>query len=299
MASGGPGNPPSADVFQARLDTGLAGVSNTLTLLPYKGNRILVNGQNVIIPPTGFTLLVGANLITALGGDSGGAGAANTLYYVYVSNAKATFSPSSIRLSNNPPSLVSGVKYLGVAGNALNWRFVGWVRLNATPNFESSLTSRTIVNYYNRLALDMYVNPGYVNDNVSTTYSINTATYSTLAAFIGAGISRLTFISNGEDAVDYDATYVILAGATILTLAAIGEDSVTQAAVQAMTQMVGIASNNSVSLSRKPTFVEGVHTLDMLAAAQGGNSNFYADGGRSGGDAVDAPATELSATVYG
>jgi hypothetical protein len=300
MAGGGGGGAPSStDIFQARLNTALGGVSNTLTLLPYKGNKILIGGVNTAIPSGGLTVLVGANLITALGADSGVAGAANTLYYVYVSNSKSPFAPNSIRLSNNPPSLVNGVKYLGVAANALNWRFAGWVRLNATPNFESSLTSRTIVNYYNRLALSMYVNPGYVNDNAATTYLINTTTYSTLAAFVGSGISKLTFISNGEDDVDYDANYVILAAATILTLAAIGEDSVTQAAVQAMTQMVGIASNNSISLGRKVTFTEGVHTLDMLAAAQGGNSNFYADGGRAGGDPVDAPATELSATVYG
>lgn len=113
MAGGGPGNSSGGNVFQARLNTALGGQSNTLTLLPYKGNQILVGGRVVTVPSLGLTRLVTDNIISGSGADSGSPGIANSLYYVYVSNNLATFSPSSIRLSSTPPVLVNGVKYLG------------------------------------------------------------------------------------------------------------------------------------------------------------------------------------------
>jgi hypothetical protein len=300
MASGGPGVPTPLNVFEARLDTDFGGVSNTLTLLQHKGRRVEINKRVITVPGGGLSRDVADNLIDAAGADAGAAGAANTLYYVYVSNAMASFSPTSIRLSATAPTLVDGVRYLGAAGNALNWRFVGWVRLNATPQFESSETGRLVVNYYNRLALSLYTNPGYVNNNAQTSYSTSSAPYVTLASVIGSGTSQLRFISNGEDAVAYYSTYLVGTGGTEVALAGIGEDTQTNPAVSAISQLVGVSAANTISLGRAPTFTEGFHTLDMLiATADGQTIIFYADQGRLGGETVDSPGTMLSAVVYG
>lgn len=288
------------DVFQARLFTELNGVSSTLTLLPYKGNEILVNDELVVVPDAGMTRLVTDNMIDAAGAVSG-VPAPDTLYYVYVSNSQAVFSPLSIRLSATPWTTVEGVKYLGAAGNARNWRFVGWVRPNATPQFESSESGRLIINYYNRIALQMFVNSGYVDNNANTTYSTSSVTWATLQSITGMGPSQMRFISNGEDAVDYDATYILNGQSIALVgIVGIGEDSQTQAIAGALCQPTAGTSNDSVPVEKATFFPEGFHTLDMLICISGaGPLTFYADIGRPGGDAVDVRGTLMSAMVYG
>jgi len=296
MAGGGPGNSSGGNVFQARLNTGLGGQSATLTLLPYKGNQILVGGRTVTVPSAGMTRLVTDHLITATGADSGAAGIASTLYYVYVSNPLATFSPSSIRLSATPPTLVNGVNYLGTSGNALNWRFVGWVQLNGTPQFESSLLNRLIVNYYNRQKLPMYVNPGYVDDNAPTVITMGNAILTALSVYVGSGVSRATFISNGEDAVSYAMTMPVSLGNGGVTIFGVGEDSATSAAVGTITSQGPGNANGSVV--NATLFGVGTHFLEMLGAIFGAACSFYADIGRTG-SAADVPGTVLSATVKG
>lgn len=297
MAQGGIGNQNPATLFQARLDTGL-GISNGLKLVPYIGNKVVVSGMTVVVPGTGLQVLNTDNLITATGADSGAPPVAATLYYVYVSNQKAGFSPSSIRLSASPPLTFNGVKYLGNTGNALNWRFVGWVQLDATPDFVSNVTDRLIVNYYNRLLADLLVNPGYVDNNTPTTYSTVSTTFLTLASIIGGGaVSRLSFISNGEDAVEYSATFVAI-GSLVnnVPICGIGEDSITQAAESGLGD--GAVQNNTLSLGKSKIFSEGMHTLDLLFATNAGTSSFYADLGRIAGGAADSPATQMSASVF-
>lgn len=272
MAGGGGGGVPSTtDVFQARLQTDPAGVSNTLTLLPYKGNQILINGLSTTVPGAGMARLVGANLITAAGADSGAPGAASTLYYVYVSNAKASFSPSSIRLSATAPTLVNGVKYLGGAGNALNWRFVGWVRLNATPQFESSETSRFIVNYYNRLALTLFCAPGWSDSNAFGVTLMPQGAWGLLNGGVGDGFK---WIGNGEDS---SLVHMVVtgdgAGFAFSGISIDGGDPV-NASFQ-FTINVGVPSPQQV----EP--LEGLNTADMWGYGPGGGE-FYHDAPRNG-----------------
>lgn len=293
MAGGGGGGfSSSTDVFQARLETDLSGVSNTLTLLPYKGNQISINGVNTTVPGAGMTRLVGANLITVTGADSGAPGAANTLYYVYVSNSKASFSPSSIRLSATPPSLVNGVKYLDVVGNALNWRFVGWVRLNATPQFESTDTNRLICNYYNRLQIQINWCPGYVDDNAEAAYLVPGGGFAPVAPGVGPS-ARGSFISNGEDGCHIRANGVgaCVAGSTLFL--AIGLDGTVNARTTAETTStvrVTLSTDNNEVLS------EGYHTADLIAASAVGNSVLLPDSIRAGAVA-DPQATYVSGFI--
>lgn len=276
MADGGPGPGPRINVFQARLKTDLAGVSSTLTFLPYGGNRVLVNGMLVIVPNAGMTRGVADNLITAAGADSGAAGGANTLYYVYVSNSKATFSPESIRLSATAPTTVSGVKYLGGAGNALNWRFVGWVRLNATPQFESSDTNALIVNYYNRRLYRIFANPGYVDDNAQTTYAV---TGNWAKANGGTG-SQVKLIANGEDAEIIKTIVVVSSAANIGVFGGPGIDSTPPL----VTGEQGLTAAGATTIHSDDSKVlsEGFHTIDLYGATSGAAASFIADESRMG-----------------
>jgi hypothetical protein len=295
MAGGGSGIPVFRNVFEARLRTDIsgAGTTGTLTLLPYAGNRIEVNGLMVPVPALGMTRLVTDNLINAAGGDSGAPGAANTLYYVYVSNPAATFSPSSIRLSATAPSLVNGVRYLGLAGNALNWRFVGWVRLNATPNFESSQANRLIVNYYNRERLTLFTCPAYVDDNLSNSYTFNSTTWLALNAGVG---SRVSYIANGEDAQSFDCSYRMAVAASQAT-GGLGVDSVTTSKFCAFSAVSPPDSNLSGSYAE--IGAEGYHTADLLGlCVPAAVVTVFADDLRRGGTS-DPFATYLTGTVLG
>jgi hypothetical protein len=290
MAGGGPGPASPVNLFEARLKTDLAGVSNTLTLLPYKGNRVEIRGRLIRLGAGGLTRGIGDNLIDAAGADAGAAGAASTLYYVYVSNTLATFSPASIRLSATAPSVVNGVRYLGAAGNALNWRFVGWVFLNATPNFESSVANALIVNYYNRLLYSIFANPGYVDDNAQTSYAVN----GNWAAANGGSGSRVSFVSNGEDSaiIQTHATHFGTAGVDVYSGPGIDGAAPLKAgkATCGAVYLIGMTVDDSKVLS------EGYHFADLYGAGDA-NAFFVADFARLGA-AADPRGSLISVDVF-
>ena len=278
MADGGIGNQSPSTLFQARLLTDDS-VGGTLKLVQYSGNKVVVSGLTVVVPQTGLARNIGDNLINPIGADTGAPPAASTLYYVYVSNKRASFSPSSIRLSAQAPIFVNGVKYLGNAGNALNWRFVGWVRPNATPLFESSLKNRWIVNYYNRFALRLFTCPGYVNNNVTTKYVFNPGNF---APVHGGVDDHLSFISNGEDSVEYlfNAATDNIAGATQPSWAiGVGEDSDTTPAVVVVSTYPFDANafNQSQACGKSTLLSEGAHVLSMLMNVVSSGVNVFAD----------------------
>lgn len=253
MADGGIGNQSPASLFQARLLTA-NNIGPTLKLGQYNGNKVVVSGQTVNIPQTGLARDVADNLISAAGADSGAPGAANTLYYVYISNQKASFSPSSIRLSATPPSFVNGVKYLGNTGNALNWRFVGWVRLNATPNFESSDKNRLIINYYNRLNLPLRA-------DASADFTTSTAPFTQVDP---AGSLTVNFISNGEDSVSLGNNHLASSANTTIWAIGLGVDSVTVSSATGW----GARSTANIFQSNPPSLevslAEGFHFGTLL-----------------------------------
>ena len=299
MAFGGIGNQSPATLFQARLGTS-DGVSNILTLGRYQGNKVVVSGLTVPIPSAGLTRNVADNLIDAAGTDAGAPPAASTLYYVYISNHQATFSPSSIRLSSQAPTLVNGVKYLGSTGDALNWRFVGWVFPNATPQFESTDTSRTIVNYYNRFLLKLFTCPGYVDDDTATTYACDNVTWDQISKGTGTGgsDSRVTYIANGEDAQSFKCAFEYDNVTSRPGLGGIGIDTPTTAKAQ-MILATASATPECASVFYDEVGSEQVHTADIIGMRLSGNFiNVVADEARNGGT-KDPFTTYITGTIFG
>ena len=266
MAQGGIGNQSPATLFQARLDTSIP-LSNGLRLLPYIGNKVVVSGQMTLIPSGGLLVLNTDNLIDVTGADSGAPGVANTLYYVYVSNQKASFAPSSIRLSAIPPATVNGVKYLRPTGNALNWRFVGWVRLNATPLFEFSDTYAGIVNYYNRILRRLFTCPGYINDGSTGTWHPGAGG---VWHPVNAGVGNLVrFIANGEDAVILFGSAESRGGGTDAWFG-IGIDGTNGVQASAAITNQSINGYNAV-VSQTLELTEGDHTAELSGEGDGGS----------------------------
>ncbi len=254
----------------------VAFVSSTqIALQRYVGDTVEVGGLNVSIGSGGIALNTTDNLITSTGADAGAAMAASSLYYVYLSNSSASPFPTQLRASTTAPTFLNGVKYLGASGNAANWRFVGWVRTNASTQFQDDITGRLVVNYYNRLDKHLMANPGYVNDNADTTYAMS----GNWAKANGGTNSTISLISNGEDAsfIQVQAIYNTGAGQTAHAGPGIDGTAPTKIGSGYTSTVQTITVNDSQVLS------EGYHTVDLYLATTGaGTVLFYADRSRLG-----------------
>ena len=193
-------------VLQNQLTNGMQGriarVSATqIALQRYTGDTVEVNGLNVSMGSSGVALNTTDNLVTSTGADSGGAMAASTLYYVYLSNSNASPFATQLRASTTAPTAFNGIRYLGTSGNAANWRFIGYVRTDANTNFQDSDTQRFVVNYYNRIQKRLFLCPGYTNASTDTTWAIP----SSWTRWNASASPMVEFLSNGEDHVEVGA----------------------------------------------------------------------------------------------
>jgi hypothetical protein len=283
-------------VFQGRLSLASA---TSLDLRPYSGRFVEINSELCDLDPTSITYSCSTsdNLINFQGNSTGSPPAANTLYYVYVSNAFASLLPYSMRLSTTAPQVLTGtgavgVKYLGTFTNAINWRFVGWVKTNGSTQFVDSDTQRFVVNYYNRLKKRLFSCPGYSDNNAETTYGVNSTTF--VEANGGTG-SKVEFIANGEDAVTYSAYGVTKGTLGRNGLLGVGESSSSSAAVAAQNNQISASTYVPLSTGRSYVPSEGYQYLDLLLADSAAIT-FVADLARAG-SAADPPCTFISAEL--
>ena len=267
--------------------------TTTVKLNAFTGQYVEVNGSFVDCS-SGLTLATGDDLITSTGADSGGAMGASTLYYVYVSNASASYAASSLRASTTAPNAFNGVKYLGTSENAANWRFVGWVYTSVSTTFTDSDTSRCVVNYYNRLRKRLFICPNYNDNNVSTTYTFNSnGVWS--SSFAGAGVtSYVDYISNGEDSVSWILSGALIPAATAAANLGFGDDSNSTASCYAYFAP-NVFSTHTAHWIGTPAV--GRRTGYMLAlTSDANNATVYADAVRFGGSR-DEYLTFLSGMV--
>ena len=277
------------ELFQGRLDLTS---STQITLLRHNGGKIVV-GTEYVDPGSGLILVTTDNLITSTGVDAGGAMAANTLYYLYVSNSLASFAPIDLRASTTAPSLVGGVYYLGSSGNALNWRFAGLARTNGSVQVEDNTTNRLLLNYYNRKKKTLLAAPGYIDGNSFSSYTTSSTAWTPANGGTGSRISFLSFGSDNE--VEFHAHFI--ADPSVSQIAALGIsalDSTTDTKVMTQTP-TGARGIGSISWSTLPT--DGYHTCDLLVRVSGGVGIYYADNER-GGAVSDPYLTYLHGIVW-
>jgi hypothetical protein len=277
-------------VFQGRIQRDS---STQISLQRYTGDTCVVNGDVVTITSDGLACTTSDNLIASTGLSSGSAPAASaTLYYVYLLGPGAAYAPNTLKMSTTAPSMTANGYYLGTSGAALDCRFVGWVRTNATPNFVNDTTDRWVINYYNRLRLPIRLTPGYSDGNTETTYTTTSTTF--VEANGGTG-SRGSYIANGEDSVDLHLFAQMSATAGSGPFAGIGDNSTTAAVVDCTVSST-VPFTASCCYSSVPA--AGYRTVNLLIRTTGGTSTFRADNVR-GGAAADPYATALMATVMG
>jgi hypothetical protein len=198
--------------------------------------------------------------------------------------------------------LYNGVYYLGTSGNALNWRFVGWVYTDSATHFVDSITQRFVMNYYNRLPRALRANPGYSDNNAVTVYTTNSATW--VEANAGTG-NKVYFLGNGEDHVNYHVTGSVSVGNTggADMDTGVGEDAVL-AVVSNRVQNATVGYHNAISLSHfwglgtTPPAV-GLRYLSLLIAMPNGSTGSWAADYARCGSAADPIGTQLTATVWG
>lgn len=269
-------------VFHARLSRASA---TQLSLAAYGGQYVEVAGTMVDVS-TALTLTTSDGLINAAGAQTATTPAASaTLYGVYLSAA------GTLRLSTTAtPTTVSGVPYLTAAGS--DWRFVGWVKTNATPNFVDTVASRLVINYYNKRPLTGMVIPAYADADSQTTYTTTSTTFTKANGGTGATVE---YISNGEDAVDLYVAALMQNSAGNNTIAGIGDNSSTAAVVEALHNGTG-ATHPSCRYSSTPA--AGFREAHLLVRVSGGTGTYYADDAR-GGSAADPYATYLIVRVMG
>jgi hypothetical protein len=279
----------SSSLFEGYLERSDA---TTLTLKRYNGQYVVVNNEIIKIPSKGADLQISDKLIDSDGSNVGTSMSAQTLYYIYGSNSDSSYFSNSLRGSETSPSLVNGVKYLGVSGDPVNWRFVGWAYVNDNTAFQDNENGRLVVNQYNRKRLHGFINPGYTDDNTTTSATFTNTVYAPLANSTG----KFQFISTGEDAVDTQINAVVSSPSGQRVAVGIGYDSTTSASVVS----VSPPNANLECLATGRAFIppEGYHYLSVVGKVTGGTGTIYMDFERSGSD-HDPMGSYLSVTIMG
>lgn len=279
--------------------------STLITYTPFSSNYIEVNselvpiinpfaGPGVVIVgyPVGMSIgNASANhpLIDASGAAVAGGAAGSTTYYAYVSNSKAHYAPNSLKLSTTPPTSppLGGLTfehgqpisttfvqtgramlgpYLRTTGNARNWRFVGYVRTNASAQFADSGTQRFTINYYNRRKLTLTKTEA----TASWTYTL-----SSFRPWNNSTANRVEFVANGEDPV----FLLFTAYMTSNGFAVIGIDLDGTTTNDAVTACPGSGSTGPHRGSMISTYNAapsmGYHFLQLLEATDTGTMTFY------------------------
>lgn len=289
-AGSGSSTSTPANLFQARLqkDSG-----TQISLQRYRGASILINGVDTDPGSGGYACTSTDNLIDGTGASAAAPSVPSVgspvLYYAYVSNENASFAPNDLRLSTTAPSLVSGVKYLGTSGNALNWRYAGAIALyndggggGGAAEFRLSNEDIGICNEYNRLPTPVYLPGGYSNTNSDTTLTITASSYGSSAALVNGGVGdTLTFVGNGEDSPSFSMSGRVdcANGGS----AGIGYDSYDPSVTA---YLPGTSELFGISFSPKVAPSVAIHSVYMLAVKDGTNLTWYTDSRRYGA-AVD------------
>ena len=255
--------------------------ATAISLQEYKGNSCYVSGEYVYPGTGGISLATTDNLINSTGGDASAAMASSTLYYIYVSNSKATTFPSDLRASTTAPSLVAGVKYLGTSGNALNWRFVGWAFTNSSTQFVDTENDRLVVNYYNKRPTVVQATPGYQDDGGVDSYTHTNTSWGDANA--GSG-HQLSYIANGEDSVKLSLTMVVQhSDATASFWCGIGIDGSTAPLNEVIENISNAGETQNGAAAYAYTPAEGRRTAEIRVKTNLSTLTVFSDDVRDGG----------------
>lgn len=259
------------------------------------GPNCVVNG---VVVPGGVTPQV-FNISTQDAMDANGLStgakidvSTSTVFYVYYCVA-GDFA-SALGFSTTGPARNSeGVYYLNGAGFAPSCLFIGWIYVDASGNLLDSLQNRHIVNYYNRRRTPLYINPGYVNDNAVTSYTRNSATWTTIRAT--AAEAQCSFVGNGEDAAEFTMNAFLTGAPAGAVGFGIGLSTTQPVVSGSFSANAGNNPSSAVSYRWLPA-AGSLIVPQMLTVNSVNNATYVADSGRNGA-AADVAGTLLVGSI--
>lgn len=231
--------------------------------------------------------------------DSGRPIAASTFYYVYAVNG-GVFDHKLGLSAQAPGSSNTGAYWLDTALNGVIARLVGWCYTSAAVQFTDTDAARHVISYFGRRKKLLFSCPGYADGNTKTTLAaLNNAVFGPING--GAG-DKVSYIANGEDAIELAAVFTINAALTAVCLVGVSEEAfgagaTSPAVVGSIGNLALAASSVAVAHVDAPAAV-GHRQADLVAMTNAANVVFVADQARTGA-AADPAATYIVGSVWG
>jgi len=171
-------------------------------------------------------------------------------------------------------------------------RHLGVIRLTSTTTTESASNgSRFVLNANNQVPTKLVIAPGYLNDNLGTTYTTTSVTFAAANGGVGA---YGKFLADGFQLSEF--VLVAMATTTSQWFGGIGIDSATSAkstclSTSTTTYITGAAS-------WKEILAAGYHYATLLVSTGvAGTATYFADVGRIGSTS-DPYATYIICTIW-
>lgn len=227
--------------------------STTLTLNPYNGNIIFINGGAVTIPSAGVT-------VTTSGLS------ASTFYYIYAYLNSGTLTLEAVATA---PTTNTTYGYQQKTGDATR-TLVGAVYTDASIHFNDSATNRTVLSYYNRS-----------RKHLSNTFTANRSTNSLTFVELNSEI-RCNFIMWGDEAVPFNLLYSNVTGSTtagFIYYVAIAFNSTTSPSLPLSTVFDFASSTNTIptlsasaAIPASSLITGGLNFMTLIAESTSGSA---------------------------
>lgn len=159
---------------------------------------------------------------------------------------------------------------------------LGTLRTTGTATTEDSKGKRFLANVYNPERKTIRAQPGYNDDNATSSYSHTGSTFSEVNGGTG---SRAEFVVPIAGHLDAYCSWTFSSSATGSAFVAIGVDSTGTAYSQAVIGTTSTLSRNLICTA-EAMFTQGYHYFAMLARSAAGTATIFADDVR-GGSASD------------
>ncbi len=218
--------------------------TTVLTLKPYNGNNVIVNGVPLQLPSAGVTYTLSGL-------------AASTLYYVYLSGNTA-----SPVLSVSTTSHVTGSNGVEVKSGDATQTLVGMVRTNASTQFVDSVTQRFCFNWFNRRNLSCQFALATTLSFTNTTSALLSATF--IVEFLTWGDESVLVIFDGTCQNNTTGNAVQLVS---------GADGASNIGSPQQFNAAASGYGGNFSTSYNNPFVEGYHFTSLFGNVNGGTGS--------------------------
>lgn len=261
--------------------------SNILRFTPFHGNKV------ALYDGTRWKLYTFAEVTLALAtaGVAAGVLVVDKNYDVFLYDNSGTLTLEALVWTDNTTRATALVLQDGVwcKTGALTRRWVGTFRSKETAATESHERSRLLLSAANQIQLPMFICPGYIDDNLGTTYSMPLTGW----AIANGGVdAKLEFVTDGLNSYSVNGGMLTSGGSTAAM--AISEDSITSTMKIVVNSRT--ATNSTASVEWQGIMAAGFHFLALMI--KGAAAAVAADQLQAGAP-FDQAATYLGGAFYG